>query len=124
MATTLLAPSNMRVIVAGSRIFNDYTEVKKALDSLNNRPTYIISGTCSGADQLGERWARENSIPIIFCPPHWDLYGKKAAFIRNSKMAELGDLLIAFRVGKVSKGTDMMISLMRERNKSINIHTY
>ena len=56
-----------KIIVAGSRTFNDYTYLKKSLDKLlvNKTSITIISGTARGADQLGERYAQENGYNLL-----------------------------------------------------------
>ena len=45
--------------------------------------------------------------------PDWDKYGKSAGYIRNTEMAEAGDILVAFWDGK-SKGTEHMINIMKK----------
>jgi predicted Rossmann fold nucleotide-binding protein DprA/Smf involved in DNA uptake len=49
----------VRVIIAGSRDFNDYELLKKHCDYLlqNQKEVEIISGGARGADKLGERYA-------------------------------------------------------------------
>jgi hypothetical protein len=114
---------NLKVIIAGSRDFNDYIKLKNILDKFNllikNKGyeiTQIISGTCKGADLLGERYAKENNIDIVRFPAKWDTYGKKAGYLRNLEMGEYGDILIAFPVGE-SKGTYNMVDIMKKLNK-------
>ena len=52
----------MKVIIAGSRDFNDYTSLKNKMDIIlkNQKDVTIVSGTARGADKLGERYAGEN----------------------------------------------------------------
>ena len=53
-----------RVIIAGSRKYNDYHKMLTALDNLGIHlinsidPIEIVSGHASGADALGERFAK------------------------------------------------------------------
>ncbi len=68
-----------------------------------------------GADALGERWAKENDIPVKVFPANWDKHGKAAGPIRNKQMAAYGEMLIAFWDGK-SSGTGNMISLAEPYN--------
>lgn len=114
---------NLKVIVAGSRNFNDYIKLKNILDKFNllikNKGyeiNQIISGTCKGADLLGEKYAKENNIDIVRFPAKWDTYGKKAGYLRNLEMGEYGDFLIAFHIGE-SKGTYNMINIMKKLKK-------
>jgi len=107
----------MKVIVAGSRDFNDYNLLKKKLDYYfqNKKPTEIVSGTARGADKLGEKYASQNNINIKKFPANWDKHGNKAGYLRNKEMAEYADALVAFWDGN-SKGTKHMIDLA-EKNK-------
>ncbi len=59
-----LTTKEYRLVIAGSRDFNDYTLLSKAVDKhlgdkVDNAKIIIISGTAPGADQLGERYAKE-----------------------------------------------------------------
>ena len=56
----------MKVIVAGSRTFNSYYKLRDKLNSIlrNQKDITIISGTASGADRLGERYATENHYEL------------------------------------------------------------
>ena len=98
----------MRVIVAGSRGFDDYSLLKSTLERHSEQISTLISGNAKGADKLGERWAVDNNIPVERYIPEWDKYGRKAGHIRNSQMAQNADALIVFWDGK-SKGTANMI---------------
>jgi hypothetical protein len=106
----------MKVIIAGSRDFNDYEELKTICDSVIGEAevTAIISGTARGADKLGEKYAKERGYNIERFPADWDKHGKAAGFVRNMAMAEAGDKLIAFWDGE-SVGTRHMIRLATER---------
>ena len=56
----------MRVIIAGSRNFNDYEILKKKLNAIlkNQKDVTIISGTANGADKMGEWYANENHLKL------------------------------------------------------------
>lgn len=116
----------MKVIIAGSRNFNDYTLVKNNCDvllSIAKETIEIVSGGARGADSLGERYAHENNLELKVFPADWDKYGKGAGFIRNKQMAEYGDALIAFWDGK-SAGTKMMIDLAKKINLKVKVIIY
>jgi len=103
----------MKVIIAGSRDFNDYEFLCQKCDALLlNLETYIeiVSGTARGADALGEQYAIERGYPVKRFPADWDTYGKSAGYRRNEQMANYADALIAFWDGK-SRGTKHMIDL-------------
>lgn len=107
----------MKIIVAGSREFNDYDLLKKSIQENFQRYEVeeIVSGTARGADTLGEQFAKEYNISVKKFPANWDLYGKSAGYRRNVEMADYADALIAFWDGK-SKGTGHMINIAKDKN--------
>ena len=118
----------MRVLVCGSRTFEDEGTLNRALDGLvwqrGFRCTTLIHGAARGADLLAAEWARitneydDGDIEILAFPADWDLYGKRAGYIRNQQMLDEGrpELVVAF-VDKPlaeTKGTNMMVHLARD----------
>lgn len=103
----------MRTIIAGSRTAKGYNDLLRAIDCVSWIPTVVLSGTARGADMLGERWAKENGVPIERYPAKWDQYGKSAGYKRNVEMALKAEALIALWDGK-SKGTEHMIDIATE----------
>lgn len=123
--------NTFRVIIAGGRDFNDYQLLKQKCDSfLANKSkecqVIIVSGTARGADRLGERYANERGYQIERYPADWDRDGNSAGPIRNAKMAENADALIAFWNGKVEhSGTYNMIdTAMKREDMLIRIVNY
>ncbi len=103
----------MKVIVAGSRTFDNYELLKEKLDKLKEKFTIeIVSGNALGADVLGEQYAKENNLKVHLFPANWNKFGKSAGYLRNRDMAKFGDILIAFWDGR-SKGTQHMIELAK-----------
>lgn len=100
----------MRILVCGSRHFNDYEAVARELQRIGDIGL-IIHGAAQGADTCGERYAMANSIPMQSFPADWERYGKSAGPIRNRQMLKEGapDLVVAFR-GPNSRGTQDMIN--------------
>lgn len=115
----------VKIIIAGSREFDNYDFLKSNMDVLFNlfgidkekEQIEIICGMCRGADMLGERFAKENNYAIKYFPADWDKYGKAAGVIRNEEMAKYAaeyededdeGILVAFWDGK-SRGTKNMI---------------
>jgi len=114
-----------RIIVAGSRDYNDYDKAKEYIDfciqNLRKEHTLIfLSGACKGADALGERYAKENNFEIEYYPADWKRFGRSAGPKRNFIMAKKCDYLICFWDGK-SKGTKAMIEFAKKCNKPIKI---
>lgn len=115
----------MKIIVAGSRDFNDY---KLLSNTLHEYTSYdpdceIISGKARGADSLGEKWAKSMGVSVKEFPADSSKYGKSAGYIRNKQMAKYGDVLIAFWDGK-SKGTKHMIGLANEHKLIVKVIKY
>jgi len=110
----------MKVIIAGGRNFSDYEKLKSFCDETlsDNTDIEIVSGKASGADNLGEQYAKEKGYPVKEFPADWKL-GRGAGYIRNTQMANYSDALIVFWDGK-SKGSKNMIETAR--NKSLKIY--
>jgi hypothetical protein len=109
----------MKVIIAGSRDFNDYDKIKAGVKASGFDITEVVSGGASGADKLGEKYAEEHGIPITIFPAEWGKYGRSAGPRRNGIMADYADALIAFPIG-ASIGTRNMIE--KAQGKKLKIH--
>lgn len=117
-----------RVIIAGTRTFDNYELLRTSCDNLliDVRRIYtivIISGTARGADRLGEKYAKERGYEIRQYPADWKKYGKSAGYIRNSLMADNADALIAFWDGQ-SRGTKNMIDTAKKKELAVKIIHY
>lgn len=132
----------IRIIIAGGRKFNDYDLVKKSLHQLLSSDKYtideIVSGKASGADTLGETFAKENNITIKEFPSDWTdmsepcvkkkrrdgtFYNALAGIKRNEDMAKYANACICFWDGK-STGTKSMISLAKKYKLKLKIVRY
>lgn len=115
-----------KVIVAGSRNFNDYQLLVSKLNMLlvNRLPDVeIVSGTARGADFLGEQYAYEYNLSVKRFPANWNAYGKKAGYLRNLDMAEYADACIVFWDG-ISKGTKHMIDIATNKGLPLRVIKY
>ncbi|MDR1941319.1 MAG: DUF2493 domain-containing protein [Endomicrobium sp.] len=110
----------MKIIIAGSRTFNDYKFLSEKLCQLN-RDDIIISGMAKGADILAYRYAKEHKMQVIEMPADWNKYQKSAGVIRNKEMAKIADELIAFWDAK-SRGAKHMIDIMKKMNKKVTVY--
>lgn len=95
----------MRVLVCGSRRFNDALTLGSWLGGIhkNNGPiTLLIEGGASGADFMARKFAEWASIPTQTFEAEWSRYGRRAGPLRNKRMIEEGkpDLVVAFEGGK------------------------
>lgn len=115
----------VKIIIAGSRGFNDFDELCRVCDSLINpdNDVTIVSGTAKGADRLGEQYAALRNYKIKRFPADWDKHGKKAGILRNNEMADYADNLIAFW-DEESKGTTHMIGVADMKGLGVYVHRY
>jgi hypothetical protein len=101
----------MKVIIAGSRGLIDYNLIQEAITEADFEVTRVIVGGARGIDQLAEQWAKKHFVQYTIFYPNWSI-GKHAGLIRNEKMADNADALIAIRLNKKeSRGTSHMIDI-------------
>lgn len=120
-----------RIIIAGSRTFNDYPYLCRVLDNTFSKmwtdEIMILSGHCpNGADALGERYAKSRGIELELFPAQWvtnGVFDPSAGFKRNEQMAKAADVLIVFWDG-ISKGTADMIRRAKLRRLMILKHLF
>ena len=110
----------MKIIIAGSRSITDYNSLVDSIIESNFIITEVISGHANGVDKLGEKYAKENRIPLKIFEAQWKISGRRAGYLRNIDMARHADALIAIWDGK-SKGTKMMIDIARNYGLKIYI---
>jgi len=115
-----------KLIVAGSRGFNNYGFLKERLDYYLSKiedEIEIVSGTARGADKLGERYAEERGYLIKRMPADWGKYGLRAGYIRNEEMAMYAAPdggCVCFWDG-ISSGTGHMIDLARKHKLKVKV---
>lgn len=125
----------LRVIIAGSRDFDDFPKLMNScidiLFKITNQHSdldkiRIVSGTARGADQLGEQYAKITGYEVSRFPADWDGLGKMAGYVRNAEIAKFAvadgncGVLIAFWDGK-SRGTKHMIDLAEKNALEVHI---
>jgi hypothetical protein len=123
----------LRCIIAGSRHATNRALVFRIIDQCPFRDeiAIVVSGKqrtwdeatrqWHGVDYFGEQWAEENGKPVRRYPADWRTYGKKAGPVRNQKMAENADALIAMPMGE-SRGTRDMIR--RAKAQGLRVWVY
>jgi len=121
----------MKIAIVGSRDYTDYNNFTNKLEDIvgwhfdgtlgeYDKELRIISGGARGVDSLAEQWADENDVLCDVIKPEWEKYGKAAGFIRNSKIVEQCDEVIAFWDG-VSRGTEDTIKKAVRLGKQVTI---
>lgn len=115
----------MRLIIAGTRTFNDYEllrlEVMRFLEG--QIPDLVITGGARGADTLGDNFASAMLFKREVMPADWDRYGKAAGNRRNMSMAQRATHCICFWDGK-SRGTKNMIQLAKKHRLQLKVVMY
>lgn len=124
-----------RVIVAGSRGFDDFNLLVKELvncfesKGLLPEDIEIVSGTANGADKLGERFAEMiQDVMLTRMPADWDKLGKRAGYIRNYEMAMYAKenpnpMCFLFWDG-ASKGTEHMKNISVKAEIELHVVKY
>lgn len=113
-----------RVIIAGSRGFDNYAFLEGRMDLLSedwDEDLIVVSGGARGADKLGEQWAFRARHDVEVIPADWERHGRAAGPIRNEEMADIADAVVVFWDG-ISRGSKSMISAAVTR--ALELHVY
>ena len=111
----------MKIGIVGSRNFDRYRLMQEiALQYITPEYTTIISGGARGADRLAERLALHLDLNMIGHKAHWDKYGKRAGPIRNQKIVDDSDALLAFP-SKKGRGTQITIDMAKRKGIPIYV---
>jgi len=109
----------MRVAVIGSRGAGG--NIYKVLDAfIPANCTEIVSGGAKGADELGERYAREHGLLLTRFPPDYAAYGSSAPLRRNLQIIEYAQYVLALWDG-ASRGTAHVIAACVERGRAVRV---
>lgn len=140
----------MRTIIAGSRYVTNRTYLDSALQScpFTKEISVVLCGGANGVDLLGDQWAADANLPVHYyivedasaypwgqlrnlvmigggyanaeVVADWVYDGPKAGPLRNARMAENADALIALLLeGAENKGTNSMIRAAMKRDLRI-----
>lgn len=110
----------MRVLVCGSRHFNDKDLMEDVLKQWNIG--VLIEGEAKGADTLAREYAERSGISIEAYPADWETFGKRAGPIRNHQMLTDGkpELVVAF-LAPDSRGTKHMIEIAQKAGVEVMV---
>lgn len=100
----------MKLAIVGSRILPETDENLAKMTEIIRRNisgiTEVVSGGARGADTLADRFARQEKIPFVLFEADWEKYHRAAGPLRNAKVVNYCDKLIAFYINEEkSKGT-------------------
>ena len=98
----------MKIAIVGSRdiLVEQFSEYIAEGDE-------IVSGGAVGVDQCAAEYAKKKGLRLTVFLPQYSLYGRAAPIVRNRKIVDYADKVIAFWNG-VSKGT---LSVIRYAEK-------
>jgi hypothetical protein len=113
----------VRILVTGSRNWTNRYAIREAIKaavaasgrSISDNEVTVVHGAARGADTLAASAAFELAYRDEPHPADWERYGKRAGYVRNAEMVNLGaDVCLAFPLGE-SRGTR---HCMREAEKA------
>lgn len=89
----------MRILVTGSRDWDDREAILLSFQDYLGQDNVLVSGACpTGADRMAEEIAEDFlGWKVERHPADWNGLGKRAGFVRNAEMVNLGaDVCLAF----------------------------
>ncbi|MBP0979025.1 MAG: hypothetical protein J6C55_00030 [Oscillospiraceae bacterium] len=104
----------MKVAVIGSRLAVDLS-FERILENLPKDCQELVSGGSGAVDLMAEALAKKQNLKLKCFLPEYEKYGKCAPLVRNIKIIEYSDLIIAFW-DNISHGTKFVIKEALKRN--------
>ena len=111
----------MRIVFSGCRDITDEKLVERIISQYIAVKDVVITGGCRGVDKIAHDYARRCFADTEVHDADWDKHGKAAGPIRNQKMAESADQLVAIWDGK-SRGTKSMIDNALKLGVETHVH--
>lgn len=127
----------MRVLVSGSRDWNDQERIERDLDALlgrclaNNEDITIVEGACpTGADKFAHEWAVAHSgassrVHYERWPANWrpnGQFNKAAGYQRNVKMVDTNPDLVLVYIRNNSKGASHTMTIAQTRGIECRVY--
>jgi hypothetical protein len=119
----------IKVALIGSREVEDYNFVEGTFfrvlssEGLTLEQVELVSGGTRGVDTLALRLAKRYGLTITIHFPNYEKYGKLAPLVRNTKIVEDSDLVLAIPSER-SRGTWDAVRKAQKRNKKVYISVY
>ena len=118
----------MRVLVCGSRDWTNEDAIADALAEFTCEPeVLVIHGDARGADRMAGKMAAFYGFEVRAVPADWDMYGKRAGYLRNMAMLDMRpDVVLAFQcndraTGRPSRGTQHTIDEAQRRGIPVEV---
>ena len=105
----------MKIAAIGSRSVK-ISDIGKYISDADE----IVSGGAVGVDSCAEEYAKSNGLKLTVFLPQYEKYGRAAPIVRNKKIVDYADKIIAFWDGK-SKGTLSVIKYAEKVGKECKI---
>ena len=105
----------MRIAIVGSRDVT-VSDIGRYISNAKE----IVSGGAVGVDRCAEEYAKKNGIKLTVFLPEYELYGRAAPIVRNKKIVDYSDKIVAFWNGS-SKGTLSVINYARKTGKPCEV---
>ena len=128
----------MKVAIVGDRNVKDYSVIEKAVKQSGFDITEVVSGGANGVDSLAERWASDNGIPCKVFKADWNnievkgsvvavnkwgrKYNKMAGFMRNQKIVDYAEAVIAIQPNGPTSGTQDTIRKTKKTKKPLHYY--
>ena len=106
----------MKLAVIGSRVLK-CIDIEKYMRA---DITEIVSGGAKGVDSLAREYAERKGIKLTEFIPEYKSYGRAAPIVRNRKIVDYADEVLAFWDGS-SKGTLFVIEYAKKRGKPCSV---
>ena len=108
----------MKLAIVGSRSLS--VDVSNFIDYI---PDCIITGGAVGVDRSACVYAKKNKIKLVVIKPEYNKFGKIAPIIRNSKIVDCCDSVLAIWDGH-SNGTMNIVEIAKRMNKPLKLFVY
>lgn len=110
----------MKIAIVGSRGFKTLKAVDAFVKEHVSDGDIIVTGGALGVDSAAMAAVKKYGRSVLVHYPDWNTYGKKAGYLRNVKIVEDADVVVAFWDG-FSKGTAHTISEAQKAGKGVQV---
>lgn len=111
----------MRTIITGSKATTTYNDLIDAIGNSPFTPTEIVSSVNRWGDELGERFARDNNLPITRFTADVNKYGKEAEYENFIKMIDYAELVIVLWCG-MSEESQRIVNIAKSKGICVHMH--